>query len=431
MSKLTVELVKQSLLEKDEIKKVSAQKLKLSKHRKAGEVKNIKDPSLKMTKIKQVEVPKEEGKKSDKGGSFIPQADFANKYTDKMPHGQGPGGGKGGSNQKSPKITAAKSMKPNQQTKLKAVQNSIKGTDDDGTQKAAALPPAKFASEYTDSMPHGNEVLGSGNNEGGEGQSDPSVSKMAGGPTRAGGTRNASRLGELPGGGKKAKEVGSYKDNMPMPSDAIKPVKFDKDTGGSHNVVEPGVAVKLGGKVKAVFDIVDRKVLVKMVENYESFGYNISLERVTPSWKKDAKLMGLLKESVNAKYNFAPQTSQKIRKAALQRFHALTKGSYNDLYESRQSYIETVKAAFTKIESLAESKYLDGLEIFECIARVKVEGVVADLEVITEATDHQMALRQVRNQIAEEYGFDSQIGHIIVDGKKYSPKKIVEYRTKR
>ena len=117
MSKLTVELVKQSLVEKDEMKKVSAQKLKLSKHRKSGEVKNIKDPSLKMTKIKQVEVPKEEGKTSDKGGSFIPQADFANKYTDKMPHGQAGGAGKGGSNQKSPKIASATSLKQPQSSK--------------------------------------------------------------------------------------------------------------------------------------------------------------------------------------------------------------------------------------------------------------------------------------------------------------------------
>ena len=276
-------------------------------------------------------------------------------------------------------------------------------------------------------MPHGNEALGSGNSEGGEGQSDPKVDKMAGGPTRGGGTRSATRLGEVPKD-KRAKEIGSHKDNMPMPSDAMKSISFDKNTGGSHNVVESGVAVKLGGKVKAVFDIVDRKVLSRMVENYEKFGYEISLSRVTPSWKKDATLMGLLKESVNAKYNFAPQTSARLRKESLQRFYSLTKGSYNEMYESRKNYVDTVKTAFAKIESLAESKYLDGLEIFECMARVKIEGVVADLEVITEATDPQMALRQVRNQIAEEYGFDSTIGHIVVDGTKY--KSIVEYVVK-
>jgi len=38
-----------------------------------------------------------------------------------------------------------------------------------------------------------------------------------------------------------------------------------------------------------------------------------------------------------------------------------------------------------------------------------------------------MALRQVRNQVAEEYGLDVKIGHIFVDGKKYAPRQIKAY----
>jgi len=431
VSKLTVELVKRNLQEKDEMKKVTAQKLKLSKHRKSQEVKNIKDPSLKLTKIKQVDANGEEGKKSDKGGSFIPQADFAHKYTDKMPHGQGPADGAGDINQKSPKGAKAVSLTPNQQTKLKVVKKTLQKTEDDGDQKAAALPTAKFAHEYTDKMPHGSKNLGDGKSEGGEGQNDPKVAKMAGGPTRKGGTRNAKNLGDVPGGDKKkTAQIKQHQDNMPSTKDSLKwkDGKYKKETGGAHNVVESGIALQLRGKTKATFEIVDRGVLNRMVENYESFGYKVDVKRVQPSWKTDRIFLRMVRESINAKYNFAPKTQANLRKAALNRFANIVKGSYNNLYESRQQYVSTIMAAYKKIESLAEGKYLDGLEIYQCTARIKVEeGVTGDLEIITEATDHQMALRQVRNQIAEEYGLDTKFAHIFVDGKKYKPSEIKGY----
>ncbi len=433
MSKLTIELVKQSLQEKDEMKKVTAQKLKLSKHRKHQEVKNLKDPSNKLTKIAQIEVPKEEGKKSDKSGSFIPQAKFAHEYTDKMPHGKAPGTGKG-ENEKSPKGASAKSDTPNQQTKLKVVKNTIKNTEDDGDQKAAALPTAKFAHEYTDKMPHGTQTLGDGNKEGGEGQKDPGYGKMPGGPTRKGGTRGAKDLGDVPGKDKKkVDQIKQHKDNMPSTKDSLtwKKGDFKKDTGGAHNVVESGVVVKLRGKTKAEFEVVNRTVLKNLVENYKKFGYDVEVERYKPLWSFDTNFLRLVKESIHAKYNFAPKTAQKLRKAAFQHFGKITKDSYNQMYESRQEYVNTVSTAFKKIESMAEDKYLHGLELFECTARIKFEDAVGDLDIVTEATDHQMALRQIRNQIAEEYGLDADIRHIFIDGKKYSPRQIVEYRVKK
>ena len=88
MSKLTVDLIQSRLLEADEMKKVTAQKLKVEKARKPHEVGNIKDLSTNLTKIKQVEVPKCEGKATSKdSGSVIPQSDFAFTYTEKMPTG--------------------------------------------------------------------------------------------------------------------------------------------------------------------------------------------------------------------------------------------------------------------------------------------------------------------------------------------------------
>ncbi len=428
MSKLTVDLIQSRLIEADELQKVSVQKLKVEKARKPREVGNIKDFSGNLTKIKQVEVPSPEGKISDSNTtSLIPQAEYAFTYTASMPTGQAGGDGKDKKDKavKSPKTT---SLKPNQQSKMKEIKGSIKGTEDDGKQPAAALPPADYAFVYTDKMGHGNKTLGGGNEGGGEGISKPTVAKMKGGPTRAGGGRSAKRLGELPNTSNSADEGTVDKADTRKTKDSIKKVSWNKEKGDSYNVVESGVAVKLRGKTKAVFDVVSTNVLHRMVENYERFGYQVSLKRVQPSWKKDRRFLGLLREAVNAKYNFAPQTQTKIRKAALNRFASLAKGSYNDMYESRQDYIETVREAFLKIEGMAEGKYLDGLDIFECIARVKIEeDTVADLEIITEATDHHMALRQVRNQIAEEYGLDVKIGHIFVDGKKYTPRQIKPY----
>ena len=428
MSKLTVDLIQSRLLEADEMKKVTAQKLKVEKARKPQEVGNIKDLSTNLTKIKQVEVPKAEGKASGKDtGSVIPQADFAHTYTEKMPTGQAGGDGKD-KKDKAVKTPSTTSLKPNQQSKMKEIKGSVKGTDDDGKQAAAALPQAEYAHTYVDKMAHGNKTLGGGNEAGGEGVAKPTVAKMKGGPTRAGGTRTAKRLGELPNNSNSANAGEVGKGDTRKTKDSLKKVSWKKETGGSHNVVESGVAVKLRGKTKATFDVVSTVVLHRMVDNYEKFGYEVSLERVEPSWKKDRKFLGLLREAVNAKYNFAPQTQVKLRKAALNRFAALSQGSYNEMYESRQDYVETIREAFLKIESMAEGKYLDGLEIFECIARVKVEeDTIADLEIITEATDHHMALRQVRNQIAEEYGLDVQIGHIFVDGKKYATRQIKAY----
>ena len=39
-----------------------------------------------------------------------------------------------------------------------------------------------------------------------------------------------------------------------------------------------------------------------------------------------------------------------------------------------------------------------------------------------------MAQRQVRNEIAEEFGFDADIKHIFVDGEKYAGDSKCDYR---
>ena len=83
--------------------------------------------------------------------------------------------------------------------------------------------------------------------------------------------------------------------------------------------------------------------------------------------------------------------------------------------------------SINQIEEIAETKYLKSLDVYECQARVKLEGEYYDIPAVTEATGDHMALRQIRNRMFEDYGFDTEIKHIFIDGRKYTTKKIEEY----
>lgn len=436
MTRLTVELAQAMLLEADEVKKATAEKMKKPSVKK-GERKAGKDPALSRTTIKQVEVPKTSMPAGKEGSSGIPQADYAKSYTDKMKHGNDTMLTKGGQNQnqKSPKMPKSKSDKPNQETQLKLVKNPIKGTDDDGSQKANFIPQADFAKKYTDKMPHGEKNLKAGNEEGGEGVKKPKVSGLAASKgahadatTRPkGNTRKAAKLG-TDRGTKKVQQIKGPSGFVNDPSDAMaRKQKWEKQTGGAHNVVESGVAVKLKGKTKATFEVVSRDVLRKMSESYKKAGYKLKFQRVQPAWKSDRQFLTLIREAVHASQNFAPKYAKAYRKAALTRFRALSQGSYSTLYETRDDFNKTIWDAFRKIEKIAKSRYVEGLEPFEVMARISDGKDDFDIEIMTEATDHQMALRQTYNKLAEAYGLDIDLKHVFVDGTKYVPKDIKVY----
>lgn len=421
-----------NLLKEEEVKKAKAAKLEL-RNRRSRQVGTISDPSKKTTKIPQVTV---DGKftsdlEPKKTSDLIPTADYAGLYTDKMAHGVAGGTGKG-ENQKSPKTPGVKSMSPSQKTKtkeVKGISDKKTASDDD---KIFNIPQAEFASSYTEKMPHGGKTMKASKETGSEPQRiKPQTMKK--GPTRPGGKRSVS-LGNDQAGAKKVDsqripDIGKPSKENSAPSDAPAWRKHDfkKETHGATNIVESGVLVTLNGKKKALFDIVHQNVLNRMIESYESHGYDVGFQRVNAGWKKDKQLISLLRESINARYNFAPKTSSRLRSQALKRFHSLVGSSYNSLYESRDEFAETIVCAFNNIEKIAENKYLQNLNIYEAICRVKLSEGVADLEIITEAVDHNMALRQVRNKIQEEYGFDTRIAHIFVDGKKYLPKQVSDY----
>lgn len=437
MTNLSIQLAQEKLLEAEEVKKATVAKMK---HRNRGS-KEIKNPTAAVKKSErhdQITQIVQDGKFTAdvapaKGNDdIVPQADFADSYTQKMPHGQTAGMGKG-ENEKSPKGVGTTGMTPNQTTKLKQVNNEIKGTDDDGNQKVFTIPQAKFADEYTKKMDHG-KAGGTTNEDGSSGEpKKASWDKMAGGPTRAGGKKTA-KLGDNTVGAKdkdsqKADQVDGHQKREKAPSDAIAwgSSDYKKETHGAHNVVESGVTVTLNGKRKAAFEVVSHKVLNQMQENYARHGYELEFVRTDAAWKRDAKFIKALRESIHAKFNHAPNFAAQARKEAMHRFGQLCKGSFNDLYESRDEFVNTMGEAFKKIEAIAEDKYIDGLEFFDCGARIVVEGDTVDLEIVTQATDKHMACRQVRNSLQEEYGFSTEIKHIFVDGEKFAPTQIREY----
>ena len=442
MANLSIILAQEKLIEADEVKKATVAKMK---DRNRG-TKEIKNPTAAVAKSERhdniTQIVHDSNFTADvapkKGDdNLVPQADFADTYTKVMPHGQTGGMGSKGENQKSPKGVGTKGMNPNQTTKLKQVKNEIKGTDDDGSQKVFTIPQAKFADEYTKTMKHG-EAGGTTNEDGASGEPGKrSYGKMEGGPTRSGGKKTA-KLGDNTVGAKdkdsqKADQVDGTKKRESSPSDAMTwgSADYKKETHGSLNVVESGVAVTLKGKRKATFEVVSHKVLNQMLENYAQHGYELELVRIDAAWKKDAKFLKALKESIHAKYNHAPNFAKSARKAAQQRFGQLCRESYNTLYESRHEFVQTMGAAFKRIEALAENKYVDSLEFFDCGARLTVDGNIIAEEIVTQATDKHMACRQIRNALHEEYGFDVNIKHIFVDGEKFTPAKIREYRAAR
>ena len=371
-------------------------------------------------------------------GDLVPQADFADSYTKKMEHGQAGGFGKGADG-KNPKVISADSMTPNQAPAHNKVSSTLDqgkmASDDDSIFE---IPQAEFAADYVEKMPHGSKNLDFSTQNKGEPKSR-SADQMAGGPTRGGGGRSA-KLGDRQAGtttvdSQDVKQItgpgkeGQVADAMKWGDQSL----FKTDTHGATNIyedVESGVNVYINGRRKATFDIVNHGVLRKMIENYGKFGYEVKFGRTNASWKTSRPFLSLLMESIAAKHNHAPHTHLSLRKAAFRKFAEVTKKSYNSLYESRNDYLATVQKSFKNIEALAESKYNKSLDLKLCVARVVKEGQPYDLEVVSEATDDHMALRSVRNQIFEEFGLDTKIKHIFVDGKKYGTNEIKEWRSR-
>ena len=437
MTNLSIELVKSRLIEADEVKKAAVAKMKKAD----SGTQEIKDPTAGLARSERhdaiTQIVQDGSFTADvapAGGSddLVPQADFADTYTQKMPHGQTAGMGKG-ENEKSPKGVGTTGMTPNQTTNLRQISGEIKHTEDDGDQKVFTIPQADFADEYTKKMDHG-RAGGTTDEDGGDAApAKRGYGKMDGGPTRAGGKKGAKLGGDAVGAGDKDSQKVSQVDGPgkeDSPGDSPPKATWKKDAKGTNirEDVESGVAVTLNGKRKATFEVVSHGVLNKMQESYAAHGYKVEFVRTDAAWKKDTKFLRALRESINARYNHAPNIAKAARKMAMQRFGQLCRESYNQLYEDRHDFVQTMGAAFKRIEQIAEDKYLDGLEPFECLARiVNKDGDVEDIAMFTQATDKDMASRQVRNKVYETVGFGVEMKHIFVDGEKFNPDTIKEF----
>lgn len=417
MTKLSVNLIQSKLLKEDEVKKATYQKQELRKNRQSKEVGKPKDLSGSVTKITQIEVPSEKSlsKASEKPG--IPQADFAYTYTDKQ---KNPTWSKSG-DEGSPKVPSTKRDKPNQTTKLKQVGKTIKNTEAD-KEGGMGLPAGKDPSKTVDAMPRGSKNLNASGDDVPVVKA-PKAASLNSTTRPKGGERKASFDTK---DRQKPDQTKQPSGDLPTPSDAPKKVTFKTEKQG-HNVRESAVAVIVNGKTKGRMEVVTEGIVKKLQEQYGKFGYKVDVKPVRSAWMDDKAFLKLMREWVDAKFNFVPTIAEKARKEAFQRFYNTAKSSYNGLFESRQDFLKAVKAAFALVEKRIEKKYVGGLELFECTARVRKGKKVFDMTVLTEATGHEMAARQVRQQIIAEYGFDLKLRHVFVDGKKFAPEQIVEW----
>lgn len=414
MKKLSVQTVQQSLLEADEARKTKYETMKRNGARLRA-VGSLNDPSTKITSIKQVSMPKEQERKSGTHAMFVNAAQMAGNYTDTMDRGIFGETGNSGAPKGTPPVAR---MKPNQTTKQEKVSpNMQKGSRKSETGSSQLWPAAEMAGHYVDALPRG-EIFSTDNNMDG-GVTAPGAKNLHG-TTRPKSSRRSADMTRHPV--KDQPAVGEPGDSFPMPSDAP-----PKKRPWGH--VKSGILVRVNESVKAQFDIVSESVLRKMTENYKRFGYRVVIEHsnVEPKWKSDQTFLRLIHETAAAKENQSGAFYRKLGSSALNRLYHLCQSDYNNLYESREDFLKTLKTAFAKIMETAQINYRKSLDLFIGKARIVAEGATSDVEILAEASDHQMALRLIRNKLLEQFGLDADIRFIFIDGTKYVPDQIREW----
>lgn len=409
MDRLSVATVQKRLLETEEVKA----KYETMKMRKSGmrEVGKPSDPSTKITKIEQVNANGLQDVSDVKGKPFVHQAELAPKYTDKMPHGvfRATDANEGG-----PKTPSVEKSKPNQTTKLKQVKPDSGKLTKEGKNSKSFWPQADYAETYVDAMPHGK--IYSKDTKGTEVKA-PKAENLHG-TTRPKSSEKKANMTRNPS--VHVKNPAPPADSMKKPSDAPKKPSWEK--------VKSGVAVRVNEHVKARFSVISENVLTRFVNNYKRFGYEVVVEAFdNAAWKTDKTFLNLLHRVVSAKHNKLDESCKQLRNQAMKRFFETVRSDYSHLYESRDHFLKTVQSAYATIEGLASAKYRDKLSLHEGKARIFHEGQVHDVELLTEAEDHGMALRLIRHRLFEHFGLGTRIQHIFVDGRKYDPRQIPEW----
>jgi len=424
VAKLNNQLVRKSLLAESKNNRAASYNTLKNTNTKPKEVGAVSFAPRKTPKIAQIEVPSSRKVKTPKSSrnksGGIPTADRADQIVKKF---------KGISPSKSKKAKSKKAKSQNSpvvyktKTRLASPKPTIvkKPSKDSDAFGKSSFPSAKDASSYTSKMPKGASNLGTH-----KGKSSSAI-KVIQPATIKSTTRPIKKI------------VGAVKSKTsPKITQVKKPVSGNKvkhpqtwQTNATGINVMESVQFVINGKPKAKFGIINMDVAIKLAESYESYGYDVEVHTTDAVWKKDRVLLKSIFESVDAKYNNAPNSARRARGQAMNRFFKISQRDYNNLYENKQMFTQTVKAAFNRIMEQADRKYREKLKIFEGPARVVVGTEVIDLDLITQALNTEMALRNFRNEIVEEYGFGTKIKHIFIDGKKYNPENINEWTSKR
>lgn len=429
MSKLNLQAAAQRLKEADEMRAVNVATIK--KPDMTPGVVSVKKPatSLRLTKVTNGGKPSMPTPKEDsKGGLQIPTAEFGGKIVDstpKMTFKNTKRGSTGGVKVPSVKtVTGKTQMRPG----MREIGNPIKRTEDGGGfgQGTEFIKGGKSANDIEAGFPP-NGIKSGGNGT-------PTVGKV-----------KAALIGpESPDSGKV-----TVKD--PVDSKSIKQIKFtggkqeDPSDGGDRpssfehapktdNVresVRSGVTVLLGNKVKAKFGLASKEMLGRMVESYRQHGYPLKIvSSGDAAWKRDKDLLQTIWESLSAEYNFVPEASKALRRKALNRLSRISQTDFNDLYESRQEFVDTLVSGYEQIEKAVRRKFLESLELRLCNVRFVVNGKTVDAEITTEAHDTGMALRQIRNVLQETYGLNTKIIHVFVDAEKFIGSTIPAWKSR-
>lgn len=413
-NKLSVASVQQRLLEAGEYRKVHFDRMKANAR--MHSIGSLGNPSTQITAIKQVKMPSETSWDSGKSNNpFVLQAETAGNYTDKMDRGIFERSNDDGAPRKTPSVTR---MTPNQKTNQTKVSTDMqKGSrKSEGGSDSQLWPAAETASHYVDSLPRGNIFS---NESTGDGKLKAPTAKNLHGTTRPKSSQRTADMNRHPV--KDPPQNKEHPDNYPMPKDA--PPKRTVD----H--VKSGVLVRVNESVKAKFDIVSDRVLQKIAESYRRFGYRVVFEASgqAPAWQRDRKFLTLVHEAVAAKQNGSNAFHNRLVNAAWNRLYQLCQNDYNKMYESRENFLQTIRKALGHIMESANENYRKNLNLFIGQARVIAENQMSDVEVVTEAVDHQMALRLTRNKMFEQFGLDTDIKYIFIDGTKYMPEQIKEW----
>lgn len=206
-------------------------------------------------------------------------------------------------------------------------------------------------------------------------------------------------------------------------------VKAPKVKTDGNKVYESNIILNINGKPKATYNIISKKVLKTLVENYKNIGFTMSYNSTGKKeiWKESVDFKKFIMNAVDAKYNKLDNIYKSNIKEAYNILYSMYKNDFDSsLYESKNDFDTLIKIKLSDIIKEAINSYNNKLKIFYCNASLAGKKSV---EIVIEAIDADTAARLSQSTIIENYGFD-KIKSIVIDGEKYGIKDIPVWKEK-